>query len=156
MPSTYRANTELVAGLWLSALPGLNAGIVATQVPEKAEQNTALVTSGFVTYKTVGGTPDMYVPERKPAVQITTYGFPIDSSSRKPQWNIANGLAEQIVAACYQLSSFNAVLTLPSGYPTARVQQAHPLGEPRRLYGDKAYWAVYQFDLQLYWLELPS
>ena len=55
------------------------------------------------------------------------------------------------MAACYQLSSFNAVL-VPSGYPTARVQQAHPLGEPRRMYADRAYWAVYQFDLQLYWL----
>ena len=153
--STYPANTSLVAGLWLSSLPGLNSGMVAARLPEKVETNAALVTSGFVTYKTVGGTPDMYVPEREPALQINCYGFPISTASRKPQWALANALAERVAAACHQLSSFNALLALPTGYPHARVQQAHLLSEPREVYGDQAYWAVYQFDLQLYWVELP-
>lgn len=156
MPFTYRANTDLVAGLWLSSLPGLNPGMNGRQVPEKAEQNASLITSGFVTWMTVGGTPDMYVPERKPVLQIKTYGFPAASSSRRPQWALANGLAESILAACQNTSNFNAKLALPTGYPPARVQQAHALSEPRPIYGDKAYWAIYQFDLQMYWLELPS
>lgn len=153
--STYRANTSLVASRWLSSLPGLNSGMVGARLPEKAEQNASLITSGFVAYRTVGGTPDMYVPERQPALEIKCYGFPVLSASRKPQWALANGLAENIAAACQLPASFNALLTLPTGYPHARVQQAHLLSEPRELYGDQAYWAVYQFDIQLYWVELP-
>jgi len=156
MTYTYRANTDLVTGLWLSSLPGLNSGMNGRQVPEKVEQNASLVTSGFVTWATVGGSPNMYVPEREPVLSIKCYGFPALTASRKPQWAIANGLAENIVAACQDTSNFNAKLILPSGYPPARVQQAHALQEPRPLYGDRAYWAVYQFDLQMYWLELPS
>jgi len=154
----YRANTDLVMGLWLSSLPGLNPGMTGAQLPEKPEENASLCTSGFVSWRTVGGNPDMYIPERKPVLQVSCYGFPPTggSSSRKPQWNVANGLAEDILAACQQPDSFNAKLTLPTGYPPARVQQAHALTEPMRIYGDRAYWAIYRFDLQVYWLELPS
>lgn len=156
MPFTYRANTDLVMGLWLSSLPGFNSGMNARKLPERAEENASLQTSGFVTWRTVGGTPDMYVPERKPVLQVNCYGFPTSSSSRKPQYNVANGLAETVAYACVNNTNFNAKLTLPTGYPPARVQQAHLLTEPRPVFGDKAYWAIYQFDLQLYWLELPS
>lgn len=155
MTYAYHANTDLVAGLWLSSLPGLNPGMTGAQVPEKVEENASLVTSGFATWLVVGGTPDMYVPERKPVLQIKTYGFPGASASRRPQWALANSIAENIVKACENTSNFNAKLTLPNGYPPARVQQAHALSEPRRLWGDRAYWAVYQFDLQIYWVELP-
>ena len=154
MPTAYRANTSLVAGLWLSSLPGLNSGMVATRLPEKAEENPSLASSGFVTYKTVGGTPNMYVPEREPVLQINCYGFPPATGSRRPQWAVANGLAENIAAACQTTASFNATLALPTGYSHARVQQAHLLSEPREVYGDRAYWAIYQFDLQLYWVDL--
>ena len=152
--TAYPANTDLVAGAWLSSLPGLNAGMVATQLPEKAETNASLITSGFVTYRTVGGSPNMYVPERAPVLDVRAYGFPIATASRKAQWALATSLAERILAACQALSSFNATLALPSGYPHARVQQAHAISEPMRLYGDRAYWAVVRFDLQLYWLDL--
>jgi len=151
---TYHANTDLVTGLWLSSLPGLNSGMNGRQVPEKVEENESLITSGFVTWVTVGGSPNMYVPEREPVLSIKCYGFPKASSSRRPQWALANNLAESIVAACQDTSNFNTKLTLPSGYAPARVQQAHALQEPRPLYGDRAYWAVYQFDLQMYWVEL--
>lgn len=130
--------------------------MVATRLPEKAEQNTSLAASGFVTYSTVGGSPNVYVPERQPVLSIKCYGFPPISASRKPQIAVANQLAENIAAACQLPSSFNAVLTLPSGYPQARVHQANLMGEPRPAYGDQSHWAVYQFDLQLFWIELPS
>lgn len=154
MVLAYRANTTLVASLWLSSLPGLNSGMVAARLPEKIEQNASLAASGFVAFQTVGGDPDMYIPERKPVLSIKCYGFPPLSSTRRPQWAVANGLAENIAAACQDVASFNALLTLPSGYPHARVQQAHLLTEPREMYGDKSYWAIYQFDLQMYWVDL--
>lgn len=159
MPFTYHANTDLVTGLWLSSLPGLNSGMNGRKLPERAEENASLQTSGFVTWKTVGGSPDIYVPERKPVLQVNCYGFPVSSSSRRPQYNIANGLAESIADACKvnnASTSFNAKLILPTGYPPARVQSAWLLTEPRPVFGDKAYWAIYQFDLQMVWLELPS
>ena len=153
---TRHANTDLVAGLWLASLPGLNAGMVGTTVPEKAEANASLVTSGCVEYFTVGGTPDMYVPERQPVLQIKTYGFPLKTGSRRPQRALANDLAEAIVAACQSPSNFNAKLTLPNDRFPARVQQAHALQEPRPVPDDRGYWSVFQFDLQIYWVELPS
>lgn len=156
MTSTYPANTDLVVQAWLSSLPFLNSGMVGASLPEKADANTGIQTSGFVTALTVGGTPEMYVPERQPVVQIDTWCPGLNGPSKRPQWQVANALAERIVKACYSTSSFNSTLVLPTGYPTARVQQAHPLQEPRRVYGDRNYMARFHFDLQLYWIELPS
>jgi len=154
--ATRRANTDLVAGLWLASLPGLSASMVGTVVPEGAEKNPDLIASGFVEYFTVGGTPDMYVPERQPVLQVKTYGFPVKTGSRRPQRALANDLAEAIVHACQDPASFNARLILPNDRFPARVQQAHALSEPRPVPDDRGYWAVYQFDLQIYWVELPS
>lgn len=154
MPALFRANTDLVSVAWLSSLPGLNSDMVATDLPENS--NLSGATSAFVTVHTVGGTPDMYVPERQPVIQIDAWGFPANSSSRKPPWGIANSVAEIIANACYNTANFNATLTLPTNYPTARVQQAHVVSEPRRIYGDKSFYARYQMDVQLYWIELPS
>ncbi len=157
MPFAYHANSELVAGAWLSQLPGLNSGMVGAMVPEKAEANASLVSSGFVTYSVVGGSPNEYVPERQPVLAVKTYGFAPDTASRKPPWNVANNLAEIIANSVYQLSNFNSVLAMPNAsYPHAQVQSGKLITEPRRVYGDRAYWAVYLTEIQLFWRELPT
>lgn len=155
--SAYPANTDLVVQTWLSSLSFLNSGMVGADLPEAVEQNASLVTSGFVTAMTVGGTPEMYVPLRQPVVQIDSWAFPIGSSSRRPRWADANALAERIVKACYDTTNFNKVLEIPkTGYPAVMVKQGHPLQEPRRGYSDRGYFAIFRFDLQLYWIEVPT
>lgn len=148
--STYRANTELVAQAWLSSLPFLNNGMVNPRLPEGIEKQDAAIASGFVTHVVVGGSPNIYVPEREPVLAVKAYGFP-NVGGRKPQYDLASGLLESIVEATYDVDSFNAVLTLPSGYPTVQVQQGHPVSEVRQSYGDRAYWAVYMVEIQLIW-----
>lgn len=154
--STYPANTDLAVQTWLSNLPFLNAGMVGAELPEKAEQNTSLAASGFVTAYTVGGTPQLYVPMRQPVVQIDTWGFPA-LSGRRPQWELANQLAELLVAACYNGTLIGSALPIgKNGYGTIRMMQAHPLQEPHRVYSDRAYRARFRFDLQTYWIEVPT
>lgn len=156
MPSKYHANNELVAQAWLAQLPGLNSGMIGTQVPEKAEQNAALVTSGFVAVSVVGGSPNEYVPERQPVLAIKTFAFSSPTQSRKPPFNIANNLAEIVANSVYKVASFNQLLALGANYPTVHVQDAKLITEPRRVYGDKAYWATYLTEVQMFWVELPS
>lgn len=153
--ATYPANTELVAQAWLSSLPFLNSGMVNPRLPEGIEKQDAAIASGFVVHSVVGGSPNIYVSERQPVLAVKAYGFPREGG-RKPQYDLASGLLEQIVKATYDLDSFNQVLTLQSGYPAAQVQQGHPVSEIRPAYGDKAYWAVYMVEIQIIWRELPS
>jgi hypothetical protein len=154
--ATYPANTDLAVQAWISSLPAFNAGMVGAELPEKAEQNTSLIASGFITAFTVGGTPELYVPLRQPVVQIDTWGFPV-AAGRKPMWDRANHLAEQLVAACYNGTNLETNLPLNrNGYGTVRMLQAHPLQEPHRVYSDRGYRARFRFDLQAYWIEVPS
>lgn len=148
----FHANSELVTQAWIASLPGFNSGMVATTLPEN---NAAWAASGFVTLKVVGGSPEMYVPERKPVMELGFWWAPTPGS-RKPQWAMANALAEQLVNLVYDESVFNAVLNLGPQYPTAQMQQAHWLQEPRRIYGTKDYRALYQGELWTVWRELPS
>jgi hypothetical protein len=153
--ATYPANSELVTQAWLSSLPFLNDGMVNPRLPEATETSTDAYTSGFVTHQVVGGSPNIYVPERQPVLAVKAYGFP-KKGSRKPQYDLSSGLLERIVKATYDTGSFNAILDLGTGYPTAQVQQGHPVSEVRPSYGDKAYWAVYMVEIQIIWRELPS
>jgi hypothetical protein len=144
------ANTDLAATAWLGSLLGLTPAMVATTLPE---DNTTWAASGFVTVRTVGGTPEMYVPMREPVVSVDCYATA--GAGNQAPYAQANNLAETIVAACQNLASFGAVLHGPAGYPDMRVLQAHALQEPRRLFGDRSFYARYQFDLALYWIALP-
>lgn len=150
MTTTKYANTDLAATAWIGSLPGFTPAMVATALPE---DNTTWAASGFVTVRTVGGTPEMYVPLREPVVSVDCYAS-APNGGNKSSWAQANNLAEAIVAACQNTANFNAVLPGPAGYPSMRVLQAHALQEPRRVFGDKSFYARYQFDLQLYWVQL--
>jgi len=154
--TTKYANTDLAATAWIGSLPGLTPGMVATALPEpdEATGNLSWAASGFVTVRTVGGTPEMYVPLREPVVSVDCYAAPPPGTNKAP-WAQANNLAEMIVTACQNTANFGATLAGPAGYPNMRVLQAHALQEPRRIFGDKSFYAHYQFVLQMYWTQLP-
>lgn len=153
MPLVLRANTDIVAVAWLGGVTGLTADMVSTQLPTDA--NT-WGTSGFVTVRTSGGRPVLDNPLRQPVVTVDTWACKPTSS--KPLWNRANELAELIVRACYprdeaEKQALCRLLTLPTGYPAARVLSAYPVTEPRRSYGDIGDYASFTFDLQLNWVD---
>lgn len=148
MTVALRATTELVAISWLKGVVG---DIVATTLPR---DNTSWAASGFVTLATVGGSAHMYVPMRTPVVGVDCWAVSRDSG--RPPWNKAAWLAEQVQAACYDVDHIPRTLTLPAGYPSARVLSAYTAYEPRRVPDDAASYARFSLGIVLSWVELPS
>jgi hypothetical protein len=150
MAPTPRANSELVAVAWLQGAAGMEAGQVATTLPS---DTTAWETNGFVQVPmVVGGTPQLYYALREPVVQVDAWA--VNPSSGKPPWGKAASLMELIVAATYDTDRMQRTLTLPAGYPQARVMTAHLVTEPRRIPSDDASYARFTADLALHWITL--
>jgi hypothetical protein len=143
-----RANTELVAVAWLGGVAGLSTSMVATNLPT---DNSTWAASGFVTVRTVGGAPGVYVPLRSPVVTVDAWG--VKPGSSKPPWFQAASLFEAIDLGC-RASNVSRALTLPTNYSGARVLTAYLLSEPRRAYGDQGDYAHYIADLALHWVDL--
>lgn len=145
-----RANSELVAVAWLRSADGIASAQVATSLP--ADVST-WAEDGFIQVcPVVGGTPQMYYALREPVVQLDVYAA--TPSSGKPPWAKAASLAEQVVVATYDEAGMQRTLTLPAGFPQARVLTAHLTSEPRRVPGDDASYARYTTDLALHWITL--
>lgn len=142
------ANTELVAIAWLGGVTGLTPAMVAAQLPK---DNTTWAASGFVTVRTVGGSPRRYTTLREPVVTVDTWA--VKPGSAKPPWYQANYLAELINLGC-RVSNVQRTLTLPTNYPPARVLSAYLVTEPRRSYTDEGDYARYVLDLALHWVDL--
>jgi hypothetical protein len=144
---------EQVAVAWISSIGGLQADGVATQLPD---DETKWQPQGFVTVAVVGGSPDMYVPVRKPVFQIDTWAVKIGSS--KPPWGKAASLCEQIRMACYNYrpnGTANRALGIRASgaveYPPVRVMGAWLMTEPHRIYEDRGDFARYSFSMTLHW-----
>lgn len=148
MATVLRANTELVAVAWLRGVAGLSSSMVATTLPT---DNSSWAASGFVTVRAVGGAPGIYVPLRSPVVTVDAWG--VNPGSSKPPWFQAAALLEAVDLGC-RAADVSRELTLPSGYPGARVLTAYLLSEPRRAYGDQGDYAHYIADLALHWVDL--
>lgn len=157
MTAPFPPNSELVAVAWLGTITGLTTSMVSTLLPKDTE---AWATDGFVTIGggdgsgggVIGGAPNLYMPLRAPVLSVHTWA--VTPGSAKPPWGKAARLAELIVAGCYDEATMRRTLTLPTGYATARANEAYPLGEPRRIPGDQSGYAHYQLDLQLHWVAL--
>jgi len=66
-------------------------------------------------------------------------------------------LAEAIQAACYDHPAIPKTVTLPAGYPAARVLSAYTTGEHRRIHDDASSYARYDIPgLVIAWTEVPS
>ena len=144
----HNPNSELVAVNYIRSLnlgPSASFG-VGTTLPE----NKDTWTDGFIQVAVVGGSPDIYVPTRKPVLQIDAWVPSINSP--KPQWGKANTLAEQIIEALYALGNTGATLSLGTSFKGARVQSGYAVGEPRRVNNDPAGHARYTVDISLTWI----
>lgn len=149
MTLQLRATPELVATAWLKTVVGDR---VATTLPK---DNTTWAASGFCTLVVAGGTPNLYVPLREPAVGVDCWAN--NPQSQKPPWNKAAALAEAIQAACYDHSAIPQRLTLPAGYPQAQVLSVYTTGEHRRVPDDPSSYARYSIPgLVIAWTEVPS
>lgn len=147
---SLRPTTELVAVAWIGGIQGLAPSMVATQLPQN---NASWAASGFVTVRTIGGAPGIYVPLRQPVVAVD--GWAINPTSNKPPWFQANGLMELIDHGC-RAANAQRWLTLPGSYMQARVTTAYWITEPQRVYVDQGGAARYTANLALNWIPAVS
>ncbi|WP_435279335.1 hypothetical protein [Streptomyces sp. 1222.5] len=144
-----RPTPELVATAWLKTVVGDR---VATTLPK---DNASWAASGFCTLVVAGGSPNLYVPLREPAIGVDCWAN--NPQSQKPPWNKAATLAEAIQAACYDHAQIPQIVPMPAGYPAARVLSAYTTGEHRRIPDDPSSYARYSIPgLVIAWTEVPS
>lgn len=139
----YPSN-DLIAALWLRTLD-LTADDIGTELPANP---ASWADGGYVQVTAVGGSPNIHVPMRAPAVQIDCWTC--RPNSEQAPWNKAGDLAGQIVHATYDMTR-PVNLTMPSDYKGVRVHSVYPLGEPRPLPGDEAGFARVSFDMAVRW-----
>lgn len=151
MPLTLHATTELVTIAWLRGFLG---DIVATTLPKPTATGLSWATTGFATVTTVGGGADMYVPLRAPVLGVDCWAA--NPNSQKPPWTKAATVAEAIQHACWNHRTVPSLLTLPDGYPQARVLSAYTAYEPRRIPDDASSYARYSLGVALTWVEVPA
>lgn len=147
-PPLYATNT-LVAVAWIASIPGLTASGVGPQLPA---DETSWGDGGYIVVPfSVGGTPMAMAPVARPVVQVECWAT-IPNSPDLP-WNMAENLAEQVRMATYDRSgAFSRRLTLPDGYPNARVIAAMVLTHPKRVWSDAGDYAGFLLDVQLTWV----
>lgn len=108
---------------------------------------------GFVQPTTIGGSIDPNVPLRRSVVSLDVWAA--NARSKKPPWGQAYAVAEQIIAATYDLErevyDTHSVVTLPTGYPDARVTGFRVLTEPSRRPSDQSDYAHVGFDVEIVW-----
>ncbi|MDH6448180.1 hypothetical protein M2155_000588 [Streptomyces sp. SAI-119] len=147
-----RATPELVATAWLKTVVG---DIVSTTLPKPGSDGTLpWADTGFVTLVTAGGSANIYVPLRTPALGVTCWAA--NPGSQKPPWGKASNLAETIVAATLDHPNVpKTTLALPGGYPDVQVKSAYVTGDPRRIPDDPSSYARYEIPgLVIAWTEV--
>lgn len=137
------ANTALVAQAWLTTL--FPAAMVGSTLPEPAKW----AATGFVKVgPVVGGSVNIYVPERHPVVQVDCYAtWPNSEKVNRAQ---ANDLAETIRAACYLPVP---AVTLRNTVKPVHLSSVYPITEPRELAEPATNFGRYTLDIHIGWIE---
>ncbi len=138
------ATSELAVAAWVLSIPGLPVNGCSSTLPAQDQWSD----KGWVTVAVVGGAPGMYAKISKPLIQIDCWTVAVNK--KNPPWGQANVIAEIIKNFCVYDRPCETV-TLPSGFNNARVVSAYAVTEPRRIKGDAANVARYQFDVQFLW-----
>lgn len=157
-PLILRANSELVVMSYLRqrilAAYGTVVGAVL-QGPDSAGRYS-WNDVGFVQPGSVGGSINPNVPLRSPVVSLDVWA--VNPGSKRPPWGEAFAVAETIIAATYDTGAHDthAVVTLPDGYPNARVTGFRVTTEPARRPADPSDFARVGFEVEIVWHGLGS
>lgn len=145
--------SEQVAIAWLTHVLAL-PGIADDHRPKPLGDGTiSWSATGFVEVSALSGTPDLYLPVRRPVMSLDCWGY--DPATGKPPRTKTNRLADKIVTACNDGSNWRLPADLfPTGTNPAHVRVAS-CTEPRRAPSDLPTYAHYSLDLFLDWVEVP-
>lgn len=152
------ANAELVCLAYLrTVVSAYDVGVGTTlQGPDPKTGELSWGDTGFVQAITVGGSPNGTVPIRQPVLSLDFWAAAVGKS--RPPWNQANAIAELCLQAHYafgpSVDRTHVAVTLPTGYPSAYVQEFTFLGEPERRPADEANYAHYGCQVQMSWVAL--
>lgn len=149
-----RANPELVVMAFLRArLAAYDTAVGAVLQGPDSSGNLTWAGVGFVQPTTVGGQINANVPIRTSVVSLDVWAA--NPKSKRPPWGQAYAVAETIIAATYDLErevyDTHTVVTLPDGYPDARVTGFRALTEPSRRPADPSDYARVGFDVEIVW-----
>lgn len=149
-----RANTELVTAAYVRTIVGAYDTAVGA-ILQGPDENTGKITwgnTGFVQVGTINGAIDAYVPVRHAVVSLDVWAANPNQSKRQP-WGLAFSVAELIVAATFDtaLHDTHAIVTLPTGFPNARVTEFSVISEPTRRTSDPSDYAHVGFDVTISW-----
>lgn len=152
-PLILRANSELVVMAYLrdQVLAAYGSVVGAVLQGPDDQGRYAWADAGFVQPSSVGGTINANVPLRSPVISIDVWA--VRPNSKRPPWNQAFAVAETIIAATYDTTGYDthAVVSLPDGYPDARVTGFRVLTEPGRRPSDPSDFARVGFDVEIVW-----
>jgi hypothetical protein len=151
-PLVLRANAELVVMSFLRAR--LAAYDTAVGAVLQGPDDTGTLTwagVGFVQPTTVGGQINANVPLRTSVVSLDVWAA--NPRSKKVPWGQAYAVAETVIAATYDTATYDThtVVTLPTGYPDARVTGFRVLTEPTRRPSDPSDYARLGLDVEIVW-----
>jgi len=154
-----RANPELVAAAYVRAIVAAYDTAVGAvlQGPDRETGRITWSSAGFLQITGITGAVDPNVPIRRSVVSLDAWAAPVGQGKRPP-WGLAFALAELIIAATYDttLHDTHAVVTLPTGFPQARVTGFRALTEPARRPADPSDYARVGFDAEFFWHGLGS
>ena len=157
-PLILRANSELVVMAYLRQQVLAAYGTVVGAVLQGPDADGRYTWSdvGFVQPSSVGGSINPNVPLRSSVVSIDVWA--VNKGSKRPPWGQAYAVAETIIAATYDTEAHDthAVVTLPTGYPNARVTGYRVTTEPARRPSDPSDFARVGFEVEIAWHGLGS
>ncbi len=157
-PLVLRGNAELVTMAYLRqrvlALYNTVVGAVLQGPDDQGRYTWSDV--GFVQPSSIGGSININVPIRSSVVSLDVWA--VNKGSKRPPWGQAFAVAETIVAATYDTPDHDthAVVTLPTGYPDARVTGFMVNSEPSRRPSDPSDFARVGFEVTCVWHGLGS
>lgn len=144
----HYASSVQVLVWWLHTLDLPVDGIGDTLPAEPDEW----ATNGYVQIPTtVGGSPNVDVPQRQPVMQVDCWAN--RPNSELAPWNRAESLASRIVEAA-QAQRGPITLTVPAGFRPVQLKSVWPRTEPRRLPNDPSRFARVSLDLEMRWVLL--
>lgn len=155
LPLVLAPNAELVAVAYLRGILTPYGVGVGTTLPGPSEATGVLSwggpAGGFITVGSITGSVNSDVPVRTSMVSLDAYAT--RPGGNKPPWGHAFAIAETVIRAVYDTATHETQLpvTLPAGYPAARVSGFVALGEPSRRLSDPANYARVGFDVAISW-----
>ncbi len=152
-PLVLRANAELVVMAYLRQriLAAYGTAVGAVLQGPASDGTLTWQGVGFVQPSSIGGSIDAYVPVRRSVVSLDAWAA--NPGSKRAPWGQAFAVAETVIAATYDTPTYDthAVVTLPTGYPNARVLGFRVLTEPGRRPSDPSDYARVGFDVEISW-----